>query len=275
MNKIFFSIIIPTLNEELFLPKLLFDISKQSYKNFEVIVVDGKSEDKTIEKANIYKKLFTLNTFQVDTRSPSFQRNYGAKKAKGVYLIFLDADTRITKGFLKNIYKATKNNQSLMYLPQILPDNKQLSDKTAFQMINYIVEISLKTPRAFSTGGSMIIERGLFSFLKGFNDELYLCEDHNLVRRVKQLGVMPKMVSTIKIRVSLRRLYKEGRLQMFSKYLYATIQTIRTDGIKEKIFEYKMGGADYDKNISSEKELTKLKNYINKYLNKLIGILKM
>jgi len=54
--KPFFSIVIPTLNEEKYLPNLLNDLTKQKEKDFEIIVVDGKSEDRTIDIAIKYKK---------------------------------------------------------------------------------------------------------------------------------------------------------------------------------------------------------------------------
>jgi len=54
--KPYFSIIIPTLNEERYLPKLLEDLLNQTEKNFEVIVVDGKSTDKTIDVCKHFMK---------------------------------------------------------------------------------------------------------------------------------------------------------------------------------------------------------------------------
>src|SRR3989338_5592431 len=49
MNKPYFSVIIPTLNEEKYLPKLLKDLVSQTYRDFEVVLVDGNSDDKTVE----------------------------------------------------------------------------------------------------------------------------------------------------------------------------------------------------------------------------------
>ena len=54
MGKPFFSIVIPALNEEKFLPKLLESLSHQHFCDFEVIVVDGRSKDKTVAVAETY-----------------------------------------------------------------------------------------------------------------------------------------------------------------------------------------------------------------------------
>ena len=51
MTKSFFSIIIPALNEAKYLPHLLDDLSDQTFQDFEVIIVDGNSNDQTVAKA--------------------------------------------------------------------------------------------------------------------------------------------------------------------------------------------------------------------------------
>src|SRR6266480_923896 len=98
-----FSIIIPTLNEEHYLPKLLTDLQKQTQQNFEVIVVDGKSEDNTKEQAISFAKKLPLKFIETPTRNVSHQRNLGAKHALGAYLFFLDADTRIDRDTIEKI----------------------------------------------------------------------------------------------------------------------------------------------------------------------------
>lgn len=87
MNKDLVSVIISTKNEENNIEACLKSIKKQTYKNTEVIVVDNNSLDKTKEIAKGYTHL-------VFNKGPerSTQRNYGAKKSRGKYLLFVDAD---------------------------------------------------------------------------------------------------------------------------------------------------------------------------------------
>jgi len=59
-----FSICIPTLNEEKYLPLLLNCLLNQDYKNFEVIISDGGSTDKTIEVAKKYQNYLDLKSFK-------------------------------------------------------------------------------------------------------------------------------------------------------------------------------------------------------------------
>jgi glycosyltransferase involved in cell wall biosynthesis len=81
------SIIIPSYNEEKYLPKLLKSIKKQDFKDYEIIVADNNSKDNTRQIALSYGAQI------VDGGRPATARNNGVKVAKGDYLLFLDADT--------------------------------------------------------------------------------------------------------------------------------------------------------------------------------------
>ena len=91
------SIIIPTLNEESYLPLLLRSIQLQTYKgDYEIIVGDAKSTDKSRTIAQKFGCLV------VDGGNPAQGRNAGAKVAKGDILVFLDADVQLPRNFLDN-----------------------------------------------------------------------------------------------------------------------------------------------------------------------------
>ena len=90
------SIIIPTLNEEKYLPLLLESIKKQKdFFDYEIIVADAGSKDKTLEIAKNY------GCITVGGGLPSKARNEGAKITNGNTLLFLDADVILTNDFLK------------------------------------------------------------------------------------------------------------------------------------------------------------------------------
>src|SRR5687767_6578001 len=80
------SIIIPTYNEEEYLPFLLRSIQAQSYKDYEVIIADASSTDKTRAIAAEF------GARVVQGGLPGAGRNRGAEAAKGENLLFLDAD---------------------------------------------------------------------------------------------------------------------------------------------------------------------------------------
>ncbi len=89
------SIITPTLNEEEYLPLLLESIKRQDFKDYEIIVADAGSKDKTLEIA----KKFGCKI--VPGGLPAKGRNAGAMVARGDLLFFLDSDVVLTKKFFE------------------------------------------------------------------------------------------------------------------------------------------------------------------------------
>src|ERR1700690_2354978 len=99
-KKVVFSIIIPTHNSEKFLDGCLHAIYKQSFSQFEVIVVDQESGDNTVSIAKKYGvRILSVKKAKFYS-PPSKSRNVGAKIAKGTYLYHMDSDMEIPKHLL-------------------------------------------------------------------------------------------------------------------------------------------------------------------------------
>lgn len=260
INKPFFSIIIPTLNEEKFLPRLLDNLVKQKFKNFEVIIIDGDSFDKTIEKARGYISFLDLKIITRKKRNVSYQRNYGAKMAKGQFLIFLDADSQVNCFFTKKVYKNVFKRKGLLFLPFLEPEENKPQYKLLFEFVNFLIEASQISGRPFSAGGALIIEKNFFKIIGGYNENLFLAEDHELIKRALQWGVRAKFLKDVKVKFCLRRLKKEGDLALFYKYLLASAHYIFKGEIRQKIFDYQMGGQYFKIDNKKNSFITILKN---------------
>jgi len=102
------SVIITTKNSGKTLDALLVSLDKQSMHNFEVIVIDNNSTDNTIRIARMYTK----NVFDKGPER-SAQRNYGASKASGNYLLFLDSDMTLSENVLLKCKKLFENKRDL------------------------------------------------------------------------------------------------------------------------------------------------------------------
>lgn len=239
-----FSVIIPTLNEEGFLPLLLRDLDRQTDHDFEVLVVDANSSDKTKESALRVKHTFPLAFFSLEKKDVAYQRNYGAAKAQGQYLFFLDADTRITSTFIKQAKKCIQK-KGLLFIPYVLPDYENRKADVLFQVVNFAVETAILMGKPLSTGGQILIERHFFSTIGGFQTGLFMAEDHHIIQKAYAWGVRPKLVHNLKVRFSLRRMKREGRLQVLYKYFIVSAHFLLKGMVKERLFEYEMGGHLY------------------------------
>ncbi len=105
-----YSIVIPVYNVEQYIKRTLDNIFNQTEKDFEVIVVDDGSTDKSIEIA----KKYDVKIIKTKHVSVSEARNLGVKHAKGEYLIFLDSDDYWDKDLLKNLSKSMDNDPDLI-----------------------------------------------------------------------------------------------------------------------------------------------------------------
>ncbi|MBU3913304.1 MAG: glycosyltransferase family 2 protein [Nanoarchaeota archaeon] len=101
------SVIIPVYNEEEDIGKCLASLNKQSYRNFEIVIVDDDSTDKTLE---VVKKFSRIRIFKQNHQGPGNARNLGAKKAEGDILVFVDADMTFEKNYLKNLVSPILEN---------------------------------------------------------------------------------------------------------------------------------------------------------------------
>lgn len=105
-----FSIVIPVYNVEKYIKRTLDNVFNQTYKDFEVIIVNDGCTDKSIELAKNYK-VKIVNDKHVGV---SEARNIGQKYAKGEYLLFLDSDDYWDEEVLEEIHKSLKNNPDLV-----------------------------------------------------------------------------------------------------------------------------------------------------------------
>ncbi len=105
-----FSIIVPVYNVEKYIKKCLDSIFNQSFKDFEVIVVNDGTKDDSMKIVNNYDVIVVSQ----ENMGLSEARNNGVKKAKGEYIIFIDSDDYIEKDLLKRIDESTSNNPDLV-----------------------------------------------------------------------------------------------------------------------------------------------------------------
>ena len=261
--KPFFSIIIPTLNEEHFLPLILSDLVRQKEQNFEVIIIDGTSIDRTKQIAQEFSKKITLAFYQVKKHNVSFQRNLGAQKARSAFVVFLDADASVSSYFTKKLHSYILRTKGLVFLPALASDEMNSQTKVVFNFTNFIVEMSQSIGRPFSSGGSMIFERNFFHFIGGFPENVFMSEDHQIIQKAFKHGVRARFMRGIKVKMSMRRMKKEGELKLLYKYVLTAAQYLIKGKIDRKIIEYQMGGHFYLQKEKNKSVEDKAQEYLN------------
>lgn len=103
----YFSVIIPLYNKEVFIENTLQSVLNQTFKDFEVIIVNDGSTDGGLEKIKKFAD-DRIKIFQQENQGVSAARNKGMKMAEGEYFCFLDADDEWTYNYLDNLYSTIK-----------------------------------------------------------------------------------------------------------------------------------------------------------------------
>lgn len=97
------SLIIAIYNRKNELFELLQSLSLQTDKNFEVIVVDDGSQIQLLPTIDLFREQLDIHFYRKENSGPGLSRNYGAKKAKNEWLIFLDSDVIVEKNYIEKV----------------------------------------------------------------------------------------------------------------------------------------------------------------------------
>jgi len=212
MKKI--SVIIPAYNEEENLPKIISSLRNQVNKNFEIIIIDNNSSDKTFEIA----KGLADKVFICKTQGFVFARNLGARKSKNEIVAFLDADSIPPKNWTEVISYNFEKNKSLDAVSCVgVYDNKGFFGWFFANSFTWIVfgicKISTWIGNSQLIANNLAIKRDLFLKVGGFDN--FVVEDYYLSKKLNALGnVKTRMDSKMRVVYSARRLEKEGLLKM-------------------------------------------------------------
>jgi glycosyltransferase involved in cell wall biosynthesis len=224
------SIIIPTLNEEKYLPLLLEEIKKQNFKDYEVIVADAGSRDKTVEIAKSYGYKV------VSGGLPARGRNAGAKIAKKDIFLFMDADNIfLPPNFLDDLIGGfEKRKLDVASFPLFLQGNK--FDRVVYGLYNWWVE---KTQRFLPHATNcVLVRRNIHEKIGGFDEEIEMAEDHAYARKAAKYGRFG-FIKTEPVLTSSRRLERDGRVKTYFKYILGGLYMAFFGDIKSDIFKYR------------------------------------
>lgn len=208
------SVIIPTYNEEVGIEATLKSLSRQTLprSEYEIIVVDGNSGDRTREVAARIADRVILQT----GRGVGGARNDGVAAAKGRIVVHTDGDALVPEDWLVTI--------SSLFKPGVVcvcgPDSPREAEGrylALYGIFNAFSHVASLTGLTWTRGSNTAVRRDAFAAVGGYSD-LPILDDGELGLRLKKVG---RIVYSprVGVRVSMRRFKKQGVSSLFTLWL--------------------------------------------------------
>jgi len=199
MTDIRFSIIIPVYNRPKEISELLESLNNQSFKDFEVIVVDDGSGQLSEKVTRDYMGKLDVKYYYKANSGPGLSRNYGMERAEGNYFIILDSDVIVPKDYMAVVAKKLQQNYVDAFGgPDAAMDSfTDLQKAINFAMTSFFTTGGIRGasekagkfyPRSFNMG----LSKEVFVKTGGFSDMRY-GEDIDLSIRIMQSGFKTKL----------------------------------------------------------------------------------
>ena len=170
------SVVVPTYNSEEYIEETIKSVLSQTYINFELIIVNDASEDRTLTIINKYKKnndrIKIINLTK--NAGVSNARNIGINNAVGKYIVFIDADDLISQNFLEELIKYNNDEN-------IIPRAFNFSENQKYDKKTYLMDIA--SGKCFGTCCGYLIDREKCCDIF-FNDKISHMEDTEYITQI-------------------------------------------------------------------------------------------
>ena len=229
-----YSIIVPVFNRPDEVDELLESLLSQEEKNFEVIIVEDGSQVPCKKVCDKYADRLDLHYYYKENSGPGQSRNYGAERAKGDYLLILDSDVVLPKGYIRAVSEELNREPADAFGG---PDCAHESFTDTQKAISYSMTSFFTTggirggkkkldkfyPRSFNMG----IRRDVYQELGGFS-KMRFGEDIDFSIRIFKAGkrcrLFPEAWVWHKRRTDFRKFWKQvynsgiARINLYKKY---------------------------------------------------------
>ncbi|NOZ77447.1 MAG: glycosyltransferase [Euryarchaeota archaeon] len=207
------SVIVPTLNEEAYIGDCLRSVRDQKTDlEYEVILCDGRSGDRTVEIAQEYADRIIFS----EKRSVAVQRNLGAEAAQGDHLLFMDADTRLPEDYLQTAHGKFEDPDLLAFSASFKFWEGSKKYLLPEKITNSYFIFKSNLGAATLPGFNINIRRAVFQSVGGFKD--VPLEDVDLSITLAPIG-KTRYFGDFYVYTSARRLEKMGVLGTIKYYV--------------------------------------------------------
>ena len=167
------SIIIPTFNREDKVLRAIKSIEKQKFKDYEIIVVDDGSEDKTRERIELLmQKNSRIKYFYIKNSGPGQAKNYGVEKAKFDYVTFLDSDDELySVNTLEKIKLEIDKNNEVIGFEEIIKIGDKGERKEKLRRIKNMKKYILEYPLNYPGYPPYTIKKSIYIEVGGLNSQ--------------------------------------------------------------------------------------------------------
>lgn len=239
MNKVEISVIIPAQNEAKYIESCIKSVKSQDFSDYEMIVVDNGSTDKTSE---IAKTLGANVVFEPQVGLPQ-ARETGRRTASGEIILYIDADTIIPPSYLSKVVEFFKNHSEIVAVtnPFFFYDGNWKTDiflKFAFKVacpLYFKILGAFHLPK-FVLGGSFAVRKHILEKIGGFNTNIkFYGEDTDISIRISKAGsiaFLPGLYAS----TSARRYISQGFLKTQAIYLFSHLHILFSNHLAIRSF---------------------------------------
>lgn len=216
------SIVIRTFNEEKHLGNLLESIKKQDYHDYEIIIVDSGSNDRTLEIA----RNFTDSILQIENQDFTFgySLNLGCQRAQGKYIVLVSAHTLpVDNQWLGNLLAPFKNEKvAMVYGRQVGNHESRFSEKRDFQRLFSDSPADSHVSLDYANNANAAIRKELWQQHR-FDEYLFGLEDIEWAKRITSLGFVVHYEPS----AAIYHLHRENWPRVFNRYRREAIAAAR------------------------------------------------
>lgn len=250
------SIITPVYNVERCIEKTIDSIINQSSKNFELLLIDDGSEDKSIEIAEnlLVNSDVNYRIIRQENSGVSAARNRGISEAKGKYVCFLDSDDYIHKDYIRLMYeRAISFNYDLVFCDYIQVDSKN----------NVLVESTTKFLDHDISGEEGALKQLSCDITIGMGSALYktsIIKENNIFFDSNR-KYAEDVVFTVKALLKMNRIMSLNKALMF----YVRYETSVTNSVSLRHLDCYYSYVDLLSYLDSQDDFKEIKKYLKEY----------